>query len=78
MLTIAKELDAALRRLDPNRAKRLEDLVRDAVALAEQTAPVNGPVTAWPAGYFEETAGAFAGEELQRPPQGELPQRDDW
>ncbi|HUS40763.1 MAG: hypothetical protein WBF93_18375 [Pirellulales bacterium] len=32
----------------------------------------------WPVGYFDETAGKFAGEEFQRPDQGELPQRDSW
>ena len=34
--------------------------------------------SAWPAGYFEQTAGAFASEPFQRPPQGEHLQRDDW
>lgn len=33
---------------------------------------------AWPAGYFERTAGALAGEPFERPPQGELPVRDSW
>lgn len=32
----------------------------------------------WPEGYFERIAGALAGEEFERPPQGELPQRDSW
>jgi len=32
----------------------------------------------WPAGYFEKTAGALAGEDFLRPSQGELPRRDDW
>ena len=32
----------------------------------------------WPVGYFDETAGKLAGEEFQRPEQGELPQRDAW
>ncbi len=32
----------------------------------------------WPDGYFEQTAGALAGEEFERPPQGELPSRDNW
>jgi hypothetical protein len=33
----------------------------------------NGAVAAWPAGYFDQTAGALAGEEFLRPHQGELP-----
>lgn len=40
---------------------------------AETTTPPD-----WPDGYFEQTAGALAGEEFDRPPQGELPSRDDW
>jgi predicted DNA-binding antitoxin AbrB/MazE fold protein len=32
----------------------------------------------WPTGYFEHTAGALANEELERPTQGSMPQRDGW
>jgi hypothetical protein len=32
----------------------------------------------WPIGYFERTAGALAGELLERPTQGEVPQREEW
>jgi hypothetical protein len=32
----------------------------------------------WPAGYFEQTSGALAGEDFDRPPQGELPSRSNW
>jgi hypothetical protein len=35
-------------------------------------------LSAWPAGYFEQTAGALAGEDMERPPQGNVPQRDRW
>ncbi len=34
--------------------------------------------SAWPNGYFDETAGALAGERIERPAQGDLPQRDTW
>ena len=33
---------------------------------------------AWPPGYFEQTAGALAGEEFERAPQGTLRPRDAW
>jgi predicted DNA-binding antitoxin AbrB/MazE fold protein len=33
---------------------------------------------AWPERYFERTAGALAGEDFERPPQGELPAREAW
>jgi Protein of unknown function DUF104/Protein of unknown function (DUF3696) len=38
----------------------------------------NGGLTAWPAGYFDQTAGVLAGENFERPPQGQLPERDIW
>ena len=33
---------------------------------------------AWPEGYFQQTAGAFANEPFERPSQGTMPRRDDW
>lgn len=32
----------------------------------------------WPVDYFERTAGALAGEPLERPAQGDVPMRDVW
>ena len=32
----------------------------------------------WPAGFFQQTAGAFAGEIFERPNQGTLLDRDKW
>jgi len=32
----------------------------------------------WPADYFERTAGALAGELLERPEQGDTPLREAW
>jgi hypothetical protein len=34
--------------------------------------------TAWPAGYFENTAGAFANEPLERPVQLPFEKREEW
>jgi len=39
--------------------------------------PIGQPVD-WPDGYFEQTAGALAGEEFERAEQGELPDREVW
>jgi predicted DNA-binding antitoxin AbrB/MazE fold protein len=33
---------------------------------------------AWPEGYFQQTAGAFADESFERPSQGTMRRRDDW
>ena len=35
-------------------------------------------VSQWPADYFERTAGALAGEPLERPAQGDAPLREAW
>lgn len=78
MLTIVDQLEETLRSLDPQSAKHLEDLVRDALALAVQARKQNGVARGWPPGYFERLAGSFAGEELERLSQGELPTRDVW
>ena len=32
----------------------------------------------WPERYFDRTAGAFAGESLERPPQLPFEQREEW
>jgi hypothetical protein len=32
----------------------------------------------WPKGYFEQTAGSFANEPLERPPQLPFEKREDW
>ena len=77
MNQLAQTLDEKLRTLDPARARILESLVRDALRRAEQDQLGDTP-SGWPAGYFEQTAGALAGEEFERPPQGDLPVRDDW
>jgi len=78
MSIIAQELEATLSRLDPDRAKSLEQLVRDALVLAAQGAPPKKMESSWPSGYFEATAGAFAGEIFERPPQESFPNRDVW
>ena len=77
MNQLAQTLDEKLRTLDAARARKLETLVRDALRRAEQD-QLGDAASGWPDGYFEQTAGALAGEEFERPPQGDLPVRDDW
>lgn len=74
MTAIAQELDHRLQALDPETAARVERLVRDALALAEAKVTADG----WPPGYFDRTAGSFAGEQLDRPAQGTAEQRANW
>ena len=76
MNRIAEELDAKLNELDPVRAKSLIMLVRRAIEQVDQ--PQSPPNSDWPDGYFEETAGSFADEPLDRSPQGEPTARDSW
>jgi hypothetical protein len=77
MSPLAQTLDEKLRTLDPARARILETLVRDALWRAEQD-HADAASSRWPEGYFQQTAGALAGEEFERPPQGDLPVRDHW
>ncbi|MCX6878422.1 MAG: hypothetical protein NTW21_32105 [Verrucomicrobia bacterium] len=72
MSTLTLDLQATLKELDPDSATKLEQLVRDAIALAKpsKAKPVEvGAVdkNGWPAGFFEETAGSFANEPLDFP-----------
>lgn len=70
MNRLAEELNEKLLSLDPVRAECLEQWVRAAMDRVDRDEQVG-----WPEGYFEATAGALAGEELDRAPQGELPRR---
>ena len=76
MTRLARELDEKLRTLDPIRARKLESRVREVLASFERDAASGSP-SDWPAGYFEQTAGALAGQTFERAPQGEMPGRDD-
>ncbi len=66
MNKVAQELDQRLQQLDPATAKHVERLVLDALALAAGT---TANPAQWPEGYFERTAGALAGEQMERPAQ---------
>jgi len=77
MNQLAVQLDEKLRSLDRNSAQYLELLVREALDKAEQSKRCAAAL-AWPAEYFQQTSGALAGEEFERPSQGEFPHRDEW
>ena len=76
MKAIVEELDRRLAELDPPTADKVERLVRDALALADGSA--SQAATTWPKDYFKRTAGALAGEEFERSPQGDAPEREAW
>jgi hypothetical protein len=60
----------------------LDELKRYLAVLKErQVRGANGsgqPTAGWPAGYFQRTAGAFADEPLERPPQLPFEKREEW
>ena len=74
MNRIAEELDAKLNALDPDKAKTLVLLVQNAIEQVEESSKDD----LWPEGYFEEIAGSFAGEPLERPSQGQHEIRESW
>jgi hypothetical protein len=79
MIAIAEALEEKLRNLPPQRACYLETLVRDALALVSvDSADIPTTTSAWPPGYFDQTAGTFASEPFERPPQGSLEVRTSW
>ena len=67
MTAIAIELDQKLRALDPETAASVEQLVRDALHLAERKT-VNG--SKWPAGFWDQIRADCGSEPFERPPQG--------
>ena len=76
MHVLAEELDRKLSAMDRVTAEHVERLVRDALSLAQTR---NGPPPKnWPEAYFDQTAGALAGEPFERPDQGTVPIREVW
>ena len=49
----------------------------EVIPLSQTSNLVEGTAT-WPSDYFEQTAGALAGEQFDRPSQGDLPQQESW
>jgi hypothetical protein len=76
MSSLSQDLEVTLQSLDRDRARYLESLVRDAMALAKATPSPPGADSGWPLGYFDATAGAMAEEVFERPAQGDLTQRE--
>jgi hypothetical protein len=80
MSSLATELDCVLRSVDRETASLLEQAVRDALALAQRRALGSGPADplGYPLGYFESTAGSFAGEPLEAAREMPMQQREPW
>ncbi len=80
MSTVALELDQTLRELDTDTACLLERAVRDELALDQRrhlAAPLLDDL-GYPVGYFEATAGSFADEPLEPPPDLPSTTREPW
>lgn len=80
MSSLAIELDAVLQQIDHEAAARLEQTVRDALALAKRGAskPAGVDELGYPLGYFEATEGSFAEEPLEAPRELEMQVREPW
>ena len=75
MNAIAVELDRKLQSLDPETAASVEQLVRDALHLAEKK---KVGATTWPTGFWEDVRADWGTEPFERPPQGDFEKREDW
>ena len=80
MKTIAPELDQRLQQLDPVTAASVEQLVRDALRLAEgKSAPMtNDEAVAAHRAHIARFVGMWADDDFERPPQGEFEKREEW
>ena len=81
MTSLAAEVDRVLNRLDPVTSELFDRAVRDAIALAERTAPAETQAVdamGYPIGYFEENFGALAGQPFDEPDDTPPQAREDW
>ena len=78
MTSLIQELEQRLQDLDPDTARMVEQLVRDALALAGSHSRGTNSADGRPEGYFQRTAGSLAGEPFDRPDQGEVPPAKEW
>jgi hypothetical protein len=80
MSSLAVELDKMLNRVDPETATLLAADVREALARAAERAAGAAPTDnlGYPVGYFESTAGCFAGEPLDAPAELPMQTRESW
>ena len=81
MTSLAAEVDRVLNRLDPVTSELFDRAVRNAIALAERTAPAEPQAVdamGYPAGHFEATVGSFANEPLEIAPDLPLAVREGW
>ena len=81
MTSLAAEVDRVLNRLDPVTSELFDRAVRDAIALAERTAPAETQAVdamGYPIGYFEENFGALAGQPFDEPDDPPPQAREDW
>jgi hypothetical protein len=76
MTAIAIELDKKLQSFDPETAASVEQLVRDALQLAEKKGAVASKESHRE--FIQRIAGSFGDEAFERPPQGEFEKREDW
>ena len=80
MTAIAVELDRKLQSLDPETAALLERLVRDALQRTDKSpvAAADATALAEHQAHIAKFAGIWAGDDFERPPQGQFEKREDW
>lgn len=77
MSHVVQQLAETLQSLDEVKAKALEHLVLEAMASVKPR-PYTTPEGYLTPEFFESTAGVFANEHFERPPQGDYSVRDEW
>ncbi len=74
--------DGLIQELMKQPERVLREMQRHLDALVEPASSegngANPKSSAWPEGYFQRTAGVFASEPLERPPQLPVEKREEW
>jgi hypothetical protein len=71
--------EALIREIEKQPEPILVEIQQYLAFLIAQGPTANGSkANAWPSGYFERTAGAFAQEGFERPEQPPIEQREEW
>lgn len=81
MTELAIEVDRVLCSLTPTARRKLEMAVRELLMRTTVKSPWEGvPLDAkgYPVGYFEQTAGALAGEPFDEPEELPMQIREEW
>lgn len=75
-IVIAEDDVVILKRITPPDIEAYRDLIEQAREQADQQKESGKADTTWPEHFFEDTYGVQAADPIERPPQGDYPERE--